>query len=180
MPLSRAARAHVPKPERRDGCSVRAAFSGARVMSAGVTPSNLATTQAARPPDLRRAAPASVACWAALRRMCLLSCALRATRPAGIVEQAWPVLRTTLGVLFGHAGTKRSVPLLTLAILTPTLAEQRTLHCGRKFDTQIRARIAQLRFSVRPQPPRPCTTPGTKLDLRATRSRVERRPAQRL
>src|SRR5690349_12808920 len=38
MPLSRAARARVPKPERRDGCSVRAAFSGARVMSAGVTP----------------------------------------------------------------------------------------------------------------------------------------------
>src|SRR5690349_14759431 len=103
MPLSRAARAHGPKPQRRDGCSVRAAFSGARVMSAGVTPSNITMTQAARPPDLRRAAPASVACWAALRRMCLLSCAPRATRPAGIVEQAWPVLRTTLGVLFGHA-----------------------------------------------------------------------------
>src|SRR5690349_9214515 len=127
LALSRAARAHVPKPERRDGCSVRAAFSGARVMSAGVTPSNITMTQAARPPDLRRAAPASVACWAALRRMCLLSCALRATTPAGIVEQAWPVLSTTLDVLSATPVTKRSLPLLTLAILTPTLAEQRTL-----------------------------------------------------
>src|SRR5690349_15898892 len=98
-------RGQGPRAEARAARRVQRSrrVSGARVMSAGVTPSNITMTQAARPPDLRRAAPASVACWAAISPTCLLSCVLRATRPAAIVEQAWPVLRTTLGVLFGHA-----------------------------------------------------------------------------
>ena len=102
--LSCTARAHVPKPERRDGCSVRAAFSGARAMAAGVTPRHATINSggsAAGPAPGRDGFSGLLG--GVLRRMCLLSCALRATRPAGIVEQAWPVLRTTLGVLFGHA-----------------------------------------------------------------------------
>jgi len=35
----------VPKRERRDGCSAHAAFSGVRVMSAGVTPRRLHRTR---------------------------------------------------------------------------------------------------------------------------------------
>jgi len=46
VPLSCAARAHVPKFARRDGCDVRAAISGARKVAGGVPPSELCSAQA--------------------------------------------------------------------------------------------------------------------------------------
>jgi hypothetical protein len=46
LTLSCTAKAHVPKPARRDGCDVRAAISGARKVAGGVPPSELCSIQA--------------------------------------------------------------------------------------------------------------------------------------